>query len=84
MTRLLPAPLKIGFIGAGAVAEHHLGVLGTLPGVEISAVCDLDWCDRYRKTLFDFDKYRMPQYYGLIAECESTECDSTERESIER
>jgi predicted dehydrogenase len=34
--------LRIGFIGAGAVAEHHLGVLGTLPGVEISAVCDLD------------------------------------------
>ena len=34
--------MRIGFVGAGAVAEHHLGVLGTLAGVEISAVCDLD------------------------------------------
>ncbi|MDP9257616.1 MAG: Gfo/Idh/MocA family oxidoreductase [Actinomycetota bacterium] len=34
--------MRVGFIGAGAVAEHHLGVLGTVPAVEISAVCDLD------------------------------------------
>jgi uncharacterized protein YjlB len=33
-----------------------------------SAYCDLDWCDRYRKTLFDFEHYRMVEHYGLITE----------------
>jgi N-carbamoyl-D-amino-acid hydrolase len=28
--------------------------------------CDLDWCDRYKKTLFDFDRYRMIEHYQLI------------------
>ena len=34
----------------------------------VSAYCDLDWCDRYRKTLFDFEHYRMVEHYGLITE----------------
>ncbi len=33
----------------------------------ISAHCDLDMCDRYKKTLFDFDRYRRPEMYQLIA-----------------
>jgi N-carbamoyl-D-amino-acid hydrolase len=32
----------------------------------ITATCDLDWCDRYKQTLFDFDRYRMIEHYGLI------------------
>lgn len=32
------------------------------------ARCDLDFCENYRKTLFDFDRYRMPEHYGLIVE----------------
>ena len=28
--------------------------------------CDLDWCDRYKNTLFDFDRYRRPEVYGRI------------------
>jgi len=32
----------------------------------IVARCDLDWCDRYKKTLFDFDRYRRPELYGRI------------------
>ena len=28
--------------------------------------CDLDWCDHYKKTLFDFDTYRRPEVYGRI------------------
>jgi N-carbamoyl-D-amino-acid hydrolase len=32
----------------------------------IVATCDLDWCHNYKGTLFDFDHYRMPQYYGRI------------------
>ena len=34
----------------------------------IVAACDLDWCERYTKTLFDFDHYRMVEHYGLITE----------------
>jgi len=30
------------------------------------ARCDLDWCARYKDTLFDFDKYRRPEVYGPI------------------
>jgi N-carbamoyl-D-amino-acid hydrolase len=32
----------------------------------VTAKCDLDWCDRYRKTLFDFDRYRMVEHYEPI------------------
>ena len=32
----------------------------------IVARCDLDWCDRYKKTLFDFDLYRRPELYTRI------------------
>ena len=34
----------------------------------ISAAIDLDFCDTYKKTLFDFDFYRMHEHYGLITE----------------
>lgn len=30
------------------------------------ARCDLDWCARYKNTLFDFDRYRRPEVYGII------------------
>jgi predicted amidohydrolase len=30
------------------------------------ARCDLDWCQRYKDTLFDFDRYRRPEVYGRI------------------
>ncbi|MSY08859.1 MAG: N-carbamoyl-D-amino-acid hydrolase, partial [Actinobacteria bacterium] len=32
----------------------------------IVASCDLDWCQRYKNTLFDFDKYRRPEMYQRI------------------
>ncbi|MFM8649625.1 MAG: N-carbamoyl-D-amino-acid hydrolase [Actinomycetota bacterium] len=32
----------------------------------VTAECDLNWCDRYKKTLFDFDKYRRPEVYQRI------------------
>ena len=32
----------------------------------ITASCDLDWCKRYTGTLFDFDRYRRPEVYGII------------------
>ena len=30
------------------------------------ARCDLDWCAKYKGTLFDFDRYRRPEVYGPI------------------
>jgi len=32
----------------------------------IVARCDLDWCQRYKGTLFNFDRYRRPEVYGRI------------------
>jgi predicted amidohydrolase len=32
------------------------------------AKIDLDYCDFYKKTLFDFDRYRVPEAYRLITE----------------
>ncbi len=32
----------------------------------VVARCDLDWCERYKGTLFDFDRYRRPEVYGRI------------------
>ena len=32
----------------------------------IVARCDLDWCQRYKGTLFDFERYRRPEIYGRI------------------
>jgi N-carbamoyl-D-amino-acid hydrolase len=32
----------------------------------ITATCDLDWCKRYKGTLFDFETYRRPEAYGVI------------------
>ena len=33
----------------------------------VVAQCDLDWCKRYKETLFDFARYRRPEMYGIIA-----------------
>ena len=33
----------------------------------VVARCDLDWCNHYKGTLFDFERYRRPDVYGLIA-----------------
>jgi N-carbamoyl-D-amino-acid hydrolase len=32
----------------------------------VVARCDLDWCKRYTETLFDFDRYRIPERYARI------------------
>jgi N-carbamoyl-D-amino-acid hydrolase len=32
----------------------------------VIARCDLDWCSRYKDTLFDFDRYRRPELYTSI------------------
>ncbi|MEZ5217643.1 MAG: N-carbamoyl-D-amino-acid hydrolase [Ilumatobacteraceae bacterium] len=32
----------------------------------VIARCDLDWCQKYQGTLFDFERYRRPELYGRI------------------
>ena len=32
----------------------------------VLARCGLDWCRRYKETLFDFDRYRLPERYTRI------------------
>jgi predicted amidohydrolase len=32
----------------------------------VVARCDLDWCEKYKGTLFDFDRYRRPEVYSRI------------------
>ena len=34
----------------------------------VVARCDLDWCQRYKTTLFDFERYRRPEVYGQITD----------------
>ncbi len=34
----------------------------------VVATCDLDWCAQYKRTLFDFARYRRPEMYGLITD----------------
>lgn len=34
--------MRIGLIGAGAIARRHVGVLSSIDGVELAAVCDSD------------------------------------------
>ena len=34
----------------------------------VVADCDLDRCAHYKNTLFDFERYRRPEVYGLITE----------------
>jgi predicted amidohydrolase len=32
----------------------------------ITASCDLDWCEHYQGTVFDFERYRRIEHYGRI------------------
>ena len=41
----------------------------------ITAVCDLDWCNNYKNTLFNFDRYRRPEVYGPITGQRGTSLD---------
>jgi predicted amidohydrolase len=34
----------------------------------VVARCDLDWCAKYKDTLFDFDRYRRPELYSRITD----------------
>jgi hypothetical protein len=38
----------------------------------VVAVCDLDLCNAYKRTVFDFVRYRRPEMYGRITESDDT------------
>jgi predicted amidohydrolase len=48
---------------SGQIVAQALGTDDEL----VLARCDLDWCARYKETLFDFEKYRRPELYGRIS-----------------
>ena len=57
----------------------------------VVARCDLDWCARYKGTLFDFDRYRRPELYtritaqrGVIEPPEADEAAMTAIEPTDR
>jgi hypothetical protein len=35
----------------------------------------LDWCNNYKNTLFNFDRYRRPEVYGRITGQRGTSLD---------
>ena len=45
----------------------------------VVATCDLDWCARYRSTVFDFARYRRPEMYALIADPNPPDTDHGRR-----
>lgn len=45
-----------------------LAKTSTIDDELVVATCDLDWCDQYKKTLFDFEMYRRPEVYGRITQ----------------
>jgi len=49
---------------SGQIVAQALGTDDEL----VIARCDLDWCARYKDTLFDFDRYRRPELYGRITD----------------
>ena len=42
VARAVPAPVRAGFVGAGAISEFHLALLAGDPAVTVTAICDAD------------------------------------------
>ena len=60
---------KFGLIGAGVVAQTHLGALRSLPDVEVAAVADIQ---RQRAEAFA-KRYGIPHAYGSAEELVAAE-----------
>jgi predicted dehydrogenase/nucleoside-diphosphate-sugar epimerase len=63
------APIRVGIIGCGRVAQHHIKFLSQLQGVEITALAD-DNLEKARKL---GEKYAVPNIFPslekLLSEC---------------
>lgn len=49
----------------------------------IVAACDLDWCERYKGTLFNFDRYRRPEVYTRITQQRGTVISDANKAALE-
>jgi predicted amidohydrolase len=61
----------VEMIGESAVyapSGQVLAMCGTQEDDLAVARCDLDWCQRYRETVFDFRRYRQPRAYRAITD----------------
>jgi predicted amidohydrolase len=61
----------VEMIGESAIyapSGQVLAMCGTQEDELAVARCDLDWCRRYRETVFDFGRYRQPWAYRAITD----------------
>lgn len=49
----------------------------------IVAACDLDWCEKYKGTLFNFDRYRRPEVYTRITQQRGTIISAANQAALE-
>ena len=49
----------------------------------IVAACDLDWCERYKGTLFNFDRYRRPEVYTRITQQRGSVISTANKSALE-
>jgi predicted dehydrogenase len=64
------APVRIGMIGIGGIARHHVGQLSQIPGVQITAIADPS-AEQIAQTVEKFpalkDAYTTSDYRALLA-----------------
>ena len=49
-----------------AMPHSHVAAYAAVPTTTVVAVCDLDLGLAYKRTVFDFDRYRRPEMYTRI------------------
>lgn len=55
-------PCRVAILGAGGIAETHAAVVGRIPGIELAAICDV----QYSKAEAFRDKMRVPAAYSRL------------------
>lgn len=60
--------MMIGQSSIVAPSGEVVAMAVTLDDEVITAACNLDLGQRYRETIFNFEKHREPRHYGLIVE----------------
>jgi myo-inositol 2-dehydrogenase / D-chiro-inositol 1-dehydrogenase len=58
--------VRVGLVGAGAIAQHHVAILVEEPDVEVTAICDLD--ERKTQLFADWtDARRFTDWQEMLA-----------------
>ncbi|MFM7296422.1 MAG: Gfo/Idh/MocA family protein [Planctomycetota bacterium] len=68
---LAPRPTRVAIVGAGFIAEFHLEILRSTPGVEVVAVCDADLARAQSAAR----RHGVAAAVGTIAELEPLQID---------